>query len=317
MLDSFVYPCPRTVCVGHDTTNGGTLTGCYYDLLQTGNTGMLCGDCKYLGEYDPTRSKTVKVNGKCYPRCEGSAGTVKYWAQFFVQYFALALLLRLNGGLLDVHVDGATINHLTFFFQTCQLTGKFGKADLFGILSLRDYINTKGFSDPNQVEASHCKSAFDMYGQFYVMVLAVPLFMSLFSMVLLWFENRKNARQTMMEMLKFERRAGFVDDDLVPPPSTTASCKSFLANIPVLEHKIAESSKAYRLDYLQNSTAYMAADDDRQEFGAPGMWWLVTCVTMQQGLRSVALKRTVVEICMFCCEYSNNVLVLVCPLLAC
>jgi hypothetical protein len=73
---------------------------------------------------------------------------ITYWLRFVVQYTLLGMLLKFNGGMLDVHVDGATINHLTFFFQTWQLLGNFGDADMYGMSLLLERHSESGAAEP-------------------------------------------------------------------------------------------------------------------------------------------------------------------------
>ena len=44
----------------------------------------------------------------------------------------------------------------------------------------------------------------------------------------------------------------------------------------------------------------MAASGEERKFNPEGLWWLLACLKLQQGMRTITLNRTVVEICMFC-----------------
>jgi hypothetical protein len=109
------------------------------------------------------RYSTVKVAGRCYDRCGGWTPMIIYWLRFVVQYTLLGMLLKVNGGMLNVHVDGATINHLTFFFQTWQLLGNFGDADMYGISLLLERNSESGAADPTDLGAGGgpCEWTFD------------------------------------------------------------------------------------------------------------------------------------------------------------
>ena len=294
-LNDFVYSCPPTACVGEQS-----LTGCFENDQGTGNTGLMCGQCMYRGELDVHRHNTVKVGGKCYDRCGGYSPLVRYWVRFVVQYTVLGLVLKLNGGMLDVHVDGATINHLTFFFQTWQLLGKFGDADMYGIDLL---LKHNGESDTGDItgslggdltDDSMCDWTFDMYGSFYVMVGAVPLFMWSFSLMLWYFDNRKKEKLALDAINRIYNPAAA----RAAPKSDQKSC---LMKIGPINEKITESRSASRLDFFVDPTRLLtngSAEDGK--FNTEGLWWLMACLKLQQGMRTITLNRTIVEISMFC-----------------
>ena len=177
--------------------------------------------------------------------------------------------------------------------------GKFGKGDLYGILSLKDYMAkasaeaVQGAAAGGLQDLSTCNWDMGMYGQFYVMVIGVPMFMASFSLLLLRYENQRKDHQTQMEI-------NAIYDEHAPPPPSETTKKSWWQKIPALEHKIEESNRAQKLDYFSQPTTHMVATDEdgdgEKEFNPEGMWWLVSSLTLHKGLRHIGLNRTVVEI---------------------
>ena len=303
-----VYSCPPMACVGEQS-----LTGCFQDSnTGTGNTGIMCGACMHRGELDVDRQNTVKVRGRCYNRCKNdSYKVIEYWLQFVVQYTLLGLLLKFNGGMLDVHVDGATIGHLTFFFQTWQLLAKFGDADMYGISSLLRHLrhgsgshsdmarglrpmstvgNMSAASLLNSEDDSECDWELGMYGSFYTMVAAVPLFMWSFSLMLWFLDSRHKEKSALAAIHRIW------NDEAAPK----ASKKNCLMKIGPIEKKLTESSGASRLDIFANPTRMMGSSGKDGNFHPEGLWWLMASLKLQHGLRAITLNRTIIEICMFC-----------------
>ena len=119
-LVDVLYPCNPNVCIGFEGPDGGpeqalgTKISPGNNFCSAGNTGVLCATC--------INTTDVKINGVCRKECDG--GAARFIISFVVRYSVLGLLLRRNAGYLDVAIDGATIAHMTFFFQvSCLFSG--------------------------------------------------------------------------------------------------------------------------------------------------------------------------------------------------
>ena len=135
--------------------------------------------------------------------------------------------------------------------------------------------------------------AWAVFGSFYVMVGAVPLFMWSFSLMLWYFDNRQKER---LALAAIERVYNPASAETGPDLNKT-SC---LMKIGPVRDKVTESRNASKLDFCVDPTRLMAASGEERKFNPEGLWWLLACLKLQQGMRTITLNRTIVEICMFC-----------------
>jgi hypothetical protein len=244
---------------------------CLGERCRANMTGLLCAQCENPAD--------VKENGICVPVCDG--GAQSYWLQRMLKFLVLTLVLRMKTAQLDVEIDGATIAHLTFFGQTLYLLGQFGSNDMFGI---RD-------NSAASETSVQCGFAPSVYQQFVATVFGIPLYMTALLGLILAVEHNRIKPVPIARVREAQQalgqRASSAGSAVKGRLSNKHTRKLFGAQAAVLRG-------ATELAFFTESDRHRDGTHD-----APGMWWMLSTLTLKQRLETLTFERTFIEVLMF------------------